>query len=172
MIRKKVFPRCQSETSPENVSTSSRTSHSPQLTATLSAAQTWRMRSSLRRPIFSTKLEIETLSTESKFTAQRRLIGSSPGSSTTSLGRLRTVVVHGAISERRRRGMAAFRDSTTTGLPWISGSSHHQSSPRSGNKLTKWPREYEMHSDCPTHLLHQSGNHHKPHMQRQSHLHD
>lgn len=171
-MRSEVLLVCQSETSAKDVSAGSRTRHSPQLRATLSAEQTWRIRSSLRRPIFSTKFEIETLSTESKFTAQRRPIGSSPGSSTTSLGRLRTVVVHGAISERRRRGMAASRDSTTTGLLSISGSSHHHSSPRSGNKLTKRPREHEMRSDCPTHPPHQSGNRHKPHTRRQSHLHD
>jgi hypothetical protein len=110
--------------------------YSPQLTATLSAEQIWRIRPSLRRPILSTKIDIETLSTESRLTAQRRSIGSSPGSRTTSLGRLRIVVVHGAINVRRNLGMAASREITTTGLLCISGNSHHQSSPRSGIGVT------------------------------------
>jgi len=170
-IRRSALPRYPRERLP-GVSARCRRSHSIQLTAILNAAHTWRIRSSLRRPIFSTKWEMETLSTESRFTAQRRLMGSSPGSSTTSLGRLRTVDVHGAISERRRRGMAALRDSTTTGLLWMSGSSHHQSSPRSGNRLTRIPHEDETRSGCPTHLPHRSGHRHTPRTQRQSHLHD
>lgn len=44
-------------------------------------------------------------------------MGSSSGCSTTSLGRPRMVVVHGATSARRSRGMATSRDSTTTGMP-------------------------------------------------------
>jgi len=93
-----------------------RVTYAPQLTAMSSAEQIWRIRPSLRRPILSTKIEIETLSTESRLTAQRRLIGSSPGSRTTSLGRLRIVVVQGATNVRRNLGMAASREITTTGL--------------------------------------------------------
>src|SRR5436190_15307477 len=51
-------------------------------------------------------------------------------SSTTSLASPRIVVVHGATSVRRRRGMAASRESTTTGRRPISAGSHHQPSPR------------------------------------------
>jgi hypothetical protein len=86
-----------------------------QSTATSSAAQICRMRWSLSRPMRSTSTPTETLSTESRLTALRRGIGSSPGSRTTSLARPRIVVVHGATSARPSRGIAASRDSTMTG---------------------------------------------------------
>lgn len=113
-----------------------RITHS-QSTATSSAAQTSRILESARRPILSTRTPTATLSIESRFTAERRGTGSSPGSSTTSLGSPRIVVVQGATRVRRNRGIAASRDSTTTGLRPISGSSHHQTSPRDGNGLMK-----------------------------------
>ena len=103
-------------------------------TATSSATQTSRIRSSLSRPSRSTSIAIDTLSTESRLIALRRLIGSSAGSRTTSLGRPRMVVVHGATSARRSRGIAESLESTTTGRRPISGSSHHQSSPRRGSR--------------------------------------
>ncbi len=90
------------------------------------------MRWSLRRPIRSTRTPIETLSTESRLAAERLGTGSSAGSRTTSLWRPRIVVVHGAINARPSRGIAASRDSTTTGRRPTSGSSHHQISPRRG----------------------------------------
>lgn len=126
------------------------------------------MRPSLRRPILSTKIDIETLSTESRFTAQRRLTGSSPGSRTISLGKFRTVVVHGAIKVRRNLGMAASRDITTTGLLGISGNSYHQTSPRKGEGVTRWLRQLEMPRGCPTHRFRRSGIRRMRHRRRQS----
>jgi hypothetical protein len=61
-----------------------------------------------------TRITTDTLSTESGLTAERGGTGSSPGSSTTWLTRPRIVVVHGAMSVRRCRGMTASRDRTTT----------------------------------------------------------
>jgi hypothetical protein len=107
-----------------------------QSTATSSAAQTSRMRAPLSRPIRSTRTAIETLSTESRLTADRFGMGSSPGSRTTSLGSPRMVVVHGADSARPKCGMAASRERMTTGRRPTSGSSHHQTSPRSGVSVT------------------------------------
>jgi hypothetical protein len=108
-----------------------------QSTATSRAAQTPRIRMSARRPILLTRTARDTLSTESRFTAERRGTGSASGSSTTSLGSPRMVVVHGATNARRRRGIAASRDSTTTGRRPISAISHHQTSPRAGIALTR-----------------------------------
>src|ERR1035437_11008408 len=130
------------------------------------------MRPSLRRPILSTKIEIETLAIESRLTAQRRLIGSSPGSRTTSLGRLRIVVVHGATNVRRNRGMAASRENTTTGLLCISGNSHHQSSPRCGIGVTKRRHQRETPQGSPTHRIRQLGILRSRRRRRQSHPHD
>ena len=76
--------------------------------------------------------------------------GSSPGSSSTSLGIPRIVVVHGPISARRSRGIAASRDSTTTGRRPISGSSHHQTSPRVGRAVTTRRRPRETRRGRPT----------------------
>jgi hypothetical protein len=56
------------------------------------------MRVSANRPRRSTSTATETLSTESRFTAERRGIGSAPGSRTTSLASLRIVVVHGVVA--------------------------------------------------------------------------
>ena len=123
-----------------------------QSTATSSAWQISRIRMPLSAPIRSTSTAVNTDSIESRLTAQRRSIGSSPGSRTTSLGRSRIVVVHGATSARWSRGMAASRDRTTTGRRPISGGSHHQSSPRAGKALT-WPRpRFETKRGRPTHL--------------------
>lgn len=108
-----------------------------QSTATSRAAQISRMRASARRPSRATSAESETPSTESRLTAERCGIGSSPGSRTTSLGSPRAVVVHGATSARPSRGIAASRDKTTTGRRPISASSHHHNSPRAGSALTR-----------------------------------
>ncbi|MFT6293284.1 MAG: hypothetical protein ACJAR2_003906 [Ilumatobacter sp.] len=115
----------------------------PQSTATSSAWQISRIRMPLSAPIRSTSTAVDTDSVESRFTAQRRPIGSSPGLRTTSLGKPRIVVVHGAMSARRSRGMAASRDRTTTGRRPTSGGSHHHSSPRAGKALT-WPMHRYM----------------------------
>lgn len=56
------------------------------------------------------------------------------------LGSDRIVVVQGATSARRSRGMAASRDNTTTGRRPLSGNSHHHSSPRAGISVTKCRR--------------------------------
>lgn len=103
-----------------------------QSTATARAAQISRIRASASRPSRSTRTPSETLSTESKLTAERCGTGSLPGSRTTSLGNARIVVVQGATSARRSRGMAASRDRTTTGRRPTSGNLHHHSSPRAG----------------------------------------
>ena len=118
-----------------------RRSHQPtQSTATSRASQTSRILESAKRPTRSTSTPIETLSTESRFTAERWEIGSSPGSRTTSLARPRMVVVHGATSARRSRGIAASRDRTTTGRRPTSPSSHHHTSPRVGSVVTTLQR--------------------------------
>jgi len=96
-----------------------------------------RIRASASRPRRLTKMATETLSRESRLTAERRGTGSESGSRTTSLGSPRIVVVHGATSVRRSRGIAASRDMTTTGRRPTSGSSHHQSSPRVGSPLMR-----------------------------------
>jgi hypothetical protein len=121
-----------------------------QSTATSSAAHTSLIRSSLSRPRRSTSTATETLSTESRFIAHRRGTGSSPGSSTTSLRRLRIVVVHGAMRTRRSLGMATSRDRTTTGRRPMSGSSHHHTSPRDGRGVTTQRQSHEMKPNHPT----------------------
>ena len=108
-----------------------------QSTATWRAPHISRMRAALSVPSRSTRTAIDTLSTESRFTAVRSGTGSSPGSKMTSLGKPRMVVVQGAINVRPNRGIAASRDSTTTGRRPMSGSSHHHSSPRRG-RLVMW----------------------------------
>jgi len=120
-----------------------------QSTATAKARQTSCMRVSLRRPRRSTSTPIDTLSTESRLTADRLGTGSSSGSRMTSLASVRIVVVHGATSARRSRGIAASRESTTTGRLPICGSSHHHSSPRAGAWLTKPMRPAGTTRDHP-----------------------
>ncbi len=71
---------------------------SSQATAIWSAVQSCRIRSSLSRPRRSTSVPIDTLSTESRLTTEMRGIGSSVGSSGTSLGIPRIVVVQAPIS--------------------------------------------------------------------------
>lgn len=90
-----------------------------------SCADLSRMRSSPNQPKRSVTVPIETLSTKSRFTADRSGIGSSPRSNRTSLASPRMVVVHGAVNVRRSLGMAASRERTTTGRRDISGSPHH-----------------------------------------------
>lgn len=99
------------------------------------AAQICRIRSSLSRPRRSTSETCDARRTESKLTAETSVTGSSPGSSTTSLGRPRMVVVHGAITASASRPSAASRNSTTTGLRPMSGVSHHQTSPQRGRSV-------------------------------------
>ncbi len=127
-----------------------------QSVATSSAAQTSRMRDSLSRPMRSTSNATATDSTESRLTALRRGMGSSSGSKATSLASPRIVVVHGAISARRNRGIAASRDNTTTGRRPISGGSHHHTSPRLGRSVIARPRR-EMTQGHPTRRARQSG---------------
>ncbi len=128
-----------------------------QSVATSSAWQISRILTPLSEPIRSTSTATDTDSTESRFTALRRPIGSSPGSSTTSLGRPRIVVVHGATIARPSRGIAASRDNTTTGRRPISGGSHHHSSPRVGRELT-WPQpHFETTPDRPSRRRRRSG---------------
>lgn len=96
-----------------------------------------RIRASARRPSRCTKTATDTLSAESRFTAERRGIGSDSGSSTTSLASPRIVVVHGATSARFSRGIAASRESTTTGRRPTSAISHHHTSARAGSAVMK-----------------------------------
>ncbi len=103
-------------------------------TATERAAQISFIRVSRNRPNRLTRMATETLSTESRFTAERRGTGSLAGSSTISLSRPRIVVVHGATSARRCRGITASREGTTTGRRPISTISHHHTSPGGGER--------------------------------------
>lgn len=119
--------------------------------ATSNAAQICAIRSGPSTLIRSTSTPTETLSTESRFTAQRRGTPSDAGSSSTSLGSPRMVVVHGAIRVRRRRGIAASRERTTTGRRPISGSSDHHTSPRRGSDVTYRPPLHETRRDHPIH---------------------
>ena len=108
-----------------------------QSTATVRAEQTSLIRSLPRRPNRSVRAPTETLSTESRLTAERSGIGSSAGSRTTSLASPRIVVVQGATRALLSRGMAASLDRTTTGRREISGSSHHHTSPLRGRSIKK-----------------------------------
>ncbi|VAZ95101.1 hypothetical protein LAUMK35_02843 [Mycobacterium pseudokansasii] len=137
--------------------------HPEQSTATSRAAQMARIRFSASRPSRFTNTPTETLSTESRFTAERRGIGSEPGSRTTSLASPRMVVVHGATSARRSRGIAASRDSTTTGRRPISAISHHHTSPRAGSALTTLQQPAATTQGRPTRLAHQAGACRRPH---------
>lgn len=126
------------------------------------------MRSSLRRPRRCVSVATETLSIESRLTADRRGMGSSPVSSTTSLGSPRILVVQGATRARRSLGIAASRESTTTGRRAISGSSHHQTSPRAGKSITVKPQHHGRKRDHPTRRAHQVDARRRPHTQRRS----
>ena len=142
--------------------------YTEQSTATDSAAQTCRIRSSANRPTLSTRTATDTLSKESRFTAQRRGIGSSPGSRTTSLASPRIVVVHGATTARRSLGIAASRDSTTTGRRPTSDNSHHHTSPRFGSCVTRrWPPSARSR-DHPTRRADQPDFRHRRRIRRRS----
>ena len=127
-----------SAASPASGSASTAPGRQPgQSTATPRALQISRIRVSANRPSRLTSTATETLSTESRLTAERRGTGSSPGSRSTSLASPRIVVVHGGTSARRCRGITASRDKTTTGRRPISAISHHHTSPRAGNAFTR-----------------------------------
>ena len=112
----------------------------------------------------STRRPTATLSTESRLTAERSGIGSSPGSSTTSLARPRMVVVQGPTTARRRRPMAASRERTTTGRRPMSGGSHHQTSPRCGPPPVMRTRpRLGMRRDLPKRRLHPVDARRTPH---------
>jgi len=137
-------PRCRARARPRRRLTARGSAYAHrrqpwQSTATSRAPQISRIRMSANRPTRLTSTASETLSTESRLTAERRGTGSSPGSRTTSLARPRIVVVHGATSARRCRGITASRDSTTTGRRPISGISHHHTSPRAGSAFMRRP---------------------------------
>src|SRR3990172_4009657 len=114
----------------------------------------------------------ETLSTESRFTADSRGIGSSPGSISTSLARPRIVVVHGAINARRSLGIAASRDRITTGRREISGSSHHHTSPLAGRSFTTKRPPHETMLSHPIRPLHRADVLLIPHNRHRSPLRD
>jgi hypothetical protein len=122
-----------------------------------------RIRMPARRPSRLTSTATETLSIESKFATQRRGIGSDSGSRITSLASPRMVVVQGATSARRRRGIAASRDSTTTGRRPISAISHHHTSPRAGSDLTSLQRLAATTLDRPTRRARRPDACHRPH---------
>jgi len=113
---------------------------------------------------------IETLSTESRFTADLLGMGSSVGSRTTSLGRPRIFVVHGAMTARRSLGIATSRDSTTTGRREVSGSSHHHTSPRDGSSLTTTRLPHGTTPGHPIRLGGQAAGRRKPRMPHLSQL--
>ena len=149
-------------------STAKIASQREQSTATSRAPQIACMRTSASRPSRLTNTAIETLSTESRLTADRRGIGSSPGSRTTSLSSPRMVVVHGATNTRRSRGIATSRDSTTTGRRPISANSHHQTSPRAGRVLTKRRPLAATTQGRPTRPARRAGARRTRHMPRRS----
>ena len=149
-------------------STAGSSRHAWQSTATARAAQISRIRMSPSRPSRSTSTPIDTLSTESRLTADRLGTGSSPGSRTTSLAMARIVVVHGATSARRSRGIAASRERTTTGRLPISGTSHHHTSPRAGVWLTTPRQPAETTPNPPKHQVHRAGDGHTLHSWRRS----
>jgi hypothetical protein len=134
-----------------------RTRRHVQSTATAKAAQISRIRASDSRPSRWTRTAIETLSMESRFTAVGRGTGSWSGSRRTSLASPRTVVVQGATSARRCRGITASRDSTTAGRRPISASSHHQTSPRAGTSLMRQRLPAAMTPGRPTHPARRPG---------------
>lgn len=148
---------------PARILASLLTCHREQSTATSRAVQMARIRMSARRPSRFTNTATETLSTESKFTAERRGIGSEPGSRTTSLASPRMVVVQGATSARRSGGIAASRDSTTTGRRPISAISHHHTSPRAGSAVTSLQPPAATTLDRPTRRAHRPGACRRPH---------
>ena len=125
------------------------------------------IRLSANRPRRSTSTATDTLSTESRLTADRRRTGSSMGSRTTSLIRPRIVVVQGATSARRSRGIAASRDKTTTGRLPASASSHHHTSPRAGSVITRPQQLAETRRGRPTRPARRAGVRRKPHSLRQ-----
>ena len=103
---------------------------------------------------------MDTLSTESRFTALTRGTGSTSGSRTTSLLRPRMVVVHGATSARRSRGIATSRDNTTTGRRPICGGSHHHTSPRNGTAISSLRPLLGTTRDRPIRQAHRAGGRH------------
>lgn len=133
----------------------------PQSMAIDIAEQISRMRSSLSLPRRLVRLPTETLSTESRFTADGRGMGSSLGSSRTSLASPRIVVVQGATRTLRSLGMAGFRERTTTGRRGISGSSHHQTSPLAGKLFTKKMQPRGTTQGHPTHPAHPVDDRHR-----------
>jgi len=128
-----------------------------QSTATSRAPQISRIRVSANRPSRLTSMATETLSTESRLTAERRGTGSSPGSRSTSLASPRIVVVHGATSARLCRGITTSRDRTTTGRRPIPAISHHHTSPRAGSALMRRLLPVATTSGRPTRLARRPG---------------
>jgi hypothetical protein len=84
----------------------------------------------------------------------------------TSLARRRIVVVQGATNARLSRGIAASRDSTMTGRLPASASSHHHTSPRSGNPIMRQRQLAGMTPDRPTRRAHRLD---APHRRRSWH---
>ena len=146
--------------------------YSEQSTATASAAQTCRIRSSANRPTLSTRTATDTLSNESRLTAQRRGIGSVSGSRTTSLASPRIVVVQGATTARRSLGIATSRESTTTGRRPISDNAHHHTSPRFGSCVTRCSPPSARSRDRPTRLADQPDFRHRRRSQHRSRVPD
>lgn len=128
------------------------THYGRQSTATARAEQISPILSSPNLPRRSVSVPTETLSMESRFTADRTGIESSPASNSTSLASPRIVVVRGAIRALRSLGMAASRVSTTTGRRGISGSSHHHTSPLAGRSFTMLRPSRERRQIAP--LIH------------------
>ena len=77
---------------------------------------------------------------------------------------------HGAMRARRRRGIAASRDSTTTGRRPIPGSSHHHTSPRVG-VVTTPPWRRGTRRGRPTRRPRQAGTRRTPHSSHRAQRH-
>jgi hypothetical protein len=120
-----------------------------QPTAIARATHTSRIRASPSVPSRFVGAPTPTFSTESRLTAARVGMGSSPTSITTSVGSPRIFVVHGAMSALRSLGIATSLVITTTGRRGISGSSHHQTSPRAGRFIMMMTLHHGRRRDRP-----------------------
>jgi hypothetical protein len=133
-----------------------------QPTAIARATHTSRIRASLSVPSRFVSAPTPTFSTESRLTDDLFGMGSSPTSSTTSLRSPRMLVVHGATRVLLSRGIATSLEITTTGRRGISGSSHHQTSPRTGKPITMMTLHHGRRRDRPTRRELRSVDHRTP----------
>jgi hypothetical protein len=126
------------------------------------ATHTSRIRASLSVPSRFVSVPTPTFSTLSRLTDDLFGMGSSPTSSTTSVGSPRMFVVHGATRVLLRRGIATSLVITTTGRRGISGSSHHQTSPWAGRFIMMMTLHHGRRRDRPIRRELRSVDHRMP----------